>query len=136
MKLNPYLHFDGNCEEALNFYSKLLGAKVLLMMRYSDAPECKDSPVEIRNKIIHGRIALGEDIIMASDAPPGRYAKPSGFSINVGVKTPEEAEKIFAALMENGSIHMPIEETFWAHRFGMGADRFGIPWMVNCEKQG
>jgi PhnB protein len=138
MKTNPYLHFDGNCEEALNFYQKLLGAKPLMMMRYGDmptghGPEC---PAAVKDKIAHGRIAIGEDIIMGSDAPPGRYSKPTGLSINIGVATPEEAEKIFAALAETGAVLMPIEETFWAHRFGMVTDRFGTPWMVNCEKQG
>jgi PhnB protein len=136
MKLSPYLHFDGNCEEALNFYQKLLGAKVLMMLRYSETPMAQDCAKDVKDKIAHGRLALGDDIIMGSDAPPGRYTKPAGMSVNIGVATPEEAEKIFKALSEKGTILMPIEETFWAHRFGMTIDRFGISWMVNCEKQG
>jgi PhnB protein len=135
MKLNAYLHFNGNCEEALNFYQEVLGAKQLMMLRYGDSPAADETAKELQNKIIHGRIAIGEGIIMGSDAPTGRYQAPGGFSVNIGVETPEEAERIFKALSEKGTIHMPMEETFWALRFGMFIDRFGTPWMINCEKK-
>jgi PhnB protein len=84
--------------------------------------------------IIHARMTIGDQVLMASDAPPGRYEKQGGFSINIGVTDPAEAERIYRALVENGTEIMPIAETFWAVRFGMLVDRFGIPWMVNCEK--
>jgi PhnB protein len=135
MKLNTYLHFNGNCEAALNFYEKALGAKPLMLLRYAGSPMANETSQEMLQKIMHGRIAIGENIIMASDAPPGRFKEPTGFSINIDVDTPEEAERLFKALSEKGEIHMPMEETFWALRFGMLKDQFGVPWMVNCEKK-
>jgi PhnB protein len=136
MKLNTYLHFDGNCEEALKFYEKALGAKIVMLMRYGESPVAGETAKELHQKIMHGRIMLGNDLIMASDAPPGRFRSPTGFSINIGVDTPEEAERFFNALSEKAEICMPFAETFWAHRFGMLIDQFGVPWMVNCEKKG
>ena len=136
MKINTYLSFsNGKCEEALNFYVKALGAKPLMMLRYSGAPTSDQTPDDFLQKIMHGRIALGDGVIMASDAPPGRGGNLGGFSINISVETPEEAERLFAALSENAQVFMPMEETFWAHRFGMLMDQFGVPWMVNCEKE-
>jgi len=136
MKLNTYLHFsNGKCEEALNFYVKALGAKPVMMLRYSEAPTCDESAKEMSQKIMHGRITLGDGVIMASDAPPGYFTKLEGFSINIGVETIEEAERLFTALSENAEIGMPMAETFWAQRFGMLKDQFGVPWMVNCEKK-
>src|SRR5258707_11094531 len=134
MKLNTYLHFNGNCEEALNFYVKALGAKPVMMLRYSEAPEKNECAGNMDQKIMHGRITIGDNVIMASDAPAERFTAPAGFSINIGVDTPEEAERLFKALSEKAEICMPIAETFWADRFGMLKDQFGVPWMVNCEK--
>jgi len=136
MKVTPYLFFDGTCEEALNFYEKTLGAKTVFMMRYKDMPaEAEHSP-EVQSKIAHVRFMIGDDVIMASDAPPDRFNKPQGFDINLSIAAPEEADRIFAALSEGArAIHMSISETFWAHRFGSLVDKFGIPWMVNCEKK-
>jgi len=135
MKLNTYLHFNGNCEEALNFYVKALGAKPVMMMRYGDSPMAKETAKELHQKILHGRITIGDNVIMASDAPPGRFQDQAGFSINIGVDTPGEAERLFNALSEKAEIGMPMAETFWAQRFGMLKDQFGVPWMVNCEKK-
>jgi PhnB protein len=135
MKINTYLHFNGNCEAALNFYIKALGAKSVMMLRYSDTPAAADTAKEFQQKIIHGRIAVGDSVIMASDAPPDRFEKQAGFSINIGVDDPAEAERLFKALSEKAEICMPIGETFWAHRFGMLVDQFGVSWMVNCEKK-
>ena len=136
MKLNTYIHFsNGKCEEALNFYVKALGAKPVMMLRYSDAPAGNECAKETLQKIMHGRITLGDGVIMGSDSPAGYDDKPAGFSINIGVDTPEEAERLFAALSEKAEIRMPMAETFWARRFGMLVDQFGVPWMVNCEKK-
>ena len=135
MKITTYLHFSGNCEEALNFYVKALGAKVVMLLRYSETPAVKESSPEMQQKIIHGRIAVGDNLIMASDGPAERVSKPGGFAINIGVDSPEEAARYFNALSEKATICMPLEETFWAHRFGMLTDRFGVSWMVNCEKK-
>ena len=134
MDLNTYLHFSGNCEEAFKFYEKALGGKILAAMTYDTAPP--DMPVspEWRNKIMHARMTIGNQLLIGSDAPPERYSKPTGFSINIGVKTAEEAERAFKALSEGGQVCMPMAETFWAIRFGMLTDKFGIPWMINAEK--
>lgn len=134
MQVNPYLFFNGQCEAAFKFYEKLLGGKVEAMIPHEGTPAADQVPAEWRGKIIHARLVLGDQILMGSDAPPDRHQKPQGFSVNVGVKDPAEAERIFHALMENGTVTMPFGETFWATRFGMLVDRFGIPWMVNCEK--
>jgi PhnB protein len=135
MELNTYLHFNGNCEEALNFYARALGARIVMMLRYGETPEAGETAPEMQNKIIHGRIALGENLIMASDCPPGYFRELAGFSINIGTKSPGEAEKYFHALSEKAEVRMPLAETFWAHRFGMLVDKFGVSWMVNCEKE-
>ena len=136
MKLNTYLHFSsGKCEEALNFYVKVLGAQPIMMLHYGEGAQKNDETKGMEQKIMHGRIALGDTVIMASDAPPGYFSKLTGFSINIGVETPEEAERLFKLLSENAEIGMPMAGTFWAHRFGMLTDQFGVPWMVNCEKK-
>ncbi|SRR5579883_164393 len=134
MQLNPYLIFNGDCETACKFYEQVLGAKIEAMMPHEGTPMADQVPAEWRSKIIHARLNLNGQLIMASDAPPDRYNKTGGFSINISVTDPKEADRIFNALSEGGTIHMPIAETFWAVRFGMFTDRFGTPWMVNCEK--
>jgi PhnB protein len=134
MQLNPYIMFNGDCKAALDFYSEALGAKVLFVLTYGQTPAAEHTPPELRDKIIHARFSIGGYILMGSDAPPERYDQPKGFSVSIGIDTPEEAERIFAALSDGATIHMPIEETFWAQRFGMLVDKFGIPWMINCEK--
>ena len=134
MQLNPYLLFNGDCEAAFKFYEKVLGAKIEAMMTHEGTPAAEQVPSEWRSKIIHARLNLNGQLIMASDAPPERYSKPGGFSVNISVTDPKEADRIFSALSEGGTVHMPIGETFWALRFGMFTDRYGTPWMVNCEK--
>ena len=134
MQLNPYLHFNGNCEAAFNFYEKCLGGKIGFKLTYGETPMAEKTPPEMRSKVIHMRMTVGKDVLMGSDAPPDRFSKQQGFSISLGIETPEEAERVFKALSEKATIMMPLEETFWAQRFGMLVDQFGIPWMINCEK--
>ena len=133
MELNPYLIFNGNCEAAFKFYEQLLGGKIEFMMTHGESPMAEQTAPEWRDKIIHVRMTVGDQVLMASDAPPGRYEKPQGFSVSINVKDRADAERIYAALQENGTIQMPLQKTFWADRFGMLVDRFGTPWMVNCE---
>jgi PhnB protein len=132
--INAYLSFNGNCKEAFTFYEQLLGGKIVMMMSHKGSPMEAQTPPEWLDKIMHARLIVGESALMASDAPPGHGGAAKGFSINIGVDDPSEAERIFHGLAEGGSVTMPIAETFWALRFGMLTDRFGIPWMVNCEK--
>ena len=134
MTINSYLHYKGNCQAALNFYEKVLGAKTVFKITYGESPMAKDFPPEVRGQIMHARVVVDGQIIMLSDAPCDRYTKPAGFTINISVDEPAQAEKLFKALSEGGQVTMPMEETFLAQRFGMLVDQFGVPWMVNCEK--
>jgi PhnB protein len=136
MQLNPYLVFNGQCEAAFKFYERCLGGKIEMMMTHGDSPMAEQVPPEWRNKVMHVRLALSDKVLMGSDAPPDRYEQPKGFSVSVGVDKPAEAERIFNALAQNGTVQMPLQKTFWAERFGMLVDQFGIPWMVNCEPAG
>jgi PhnB protein len=134
MRANPYLLFDGTCEEALTAYANILGGRILAMMPFEQSPASANTPQEWRKKILHGRIAFGDNVLMASDAPPGRFQKMQGMSVALNIAEPAEAERVFAALAEGATVTMPLAETFWALRFGMLTDRFGTPWMINCEK--
>jgi PhnB protein len=132
MKVNPYLFYDGNCEAAFKHYEKVLGAKIELLLRNEEAPPDMPSPPERKKKIMHGRISIDGEVLMASDAPPDHFHKPQGFSVSLTFADPVEAERKFAALCEGGSVNMPFGKTFFSKGFGMGTDQFGIPWMVNC----
>ena len=134
MKITPYLTFNGRCEEAFKFYEKCLNGKILMMMKYGDAPEAAKTSPESRDRIMHVTLTVGDQVLQGSDAPPQFFSKPQGFSVSIGLKDAAEAERIFKALAENGTVKMPFQETFWAQRFGMLIDRFDIPWMINCEK--
>lgn len=133
MKINPYLNFNGQCEAAFKFYAETLGGKIDAMATWGDSPMRDDVPAEWHNRIIHTQLEVDGMILMGSDAPPNYYEEPKGLSVTVNVDDPAEAERLFGALAENGRITMPIEKTFWAERFGMATDKFGIPWMVNCS---
>ena len=134
MKLNAYLFFNGQCKEAFQFYETLLGGHIVSMLPHRGSPAEGQTAPEWLDKIMHARMSVGDGVLMASDAPPGHFQQPQGFTVNISVADPSEAERIFHALAENGNTMMPIQETFWALRFGMTTDRFGIPWMINCEK--
>jgi len=134
MQMNPYLNFNGNCEAAFNFYHACLGGQIIAMIRNSDTPAGAQAPADRQSKIMHARLLAGGHLLMGSDTPDEHYTTPKGFAVSISVDEPAEADRIFAALAEGGSVRMPIQETFWAMRFGMFVDQFGIPWMVNCEK--
>ena len=134
MKLNPYLVFNGQCEAAFKFYEKCLGGKIEAMFTHGETPAAQHVPPEWHKKIMHVHLAIGNESLMGSDAPPDRYEKPQGFSVSLQIKDPADAERVFHALAENGTVQMPIQQTFWSVRFGMLVDQFGIPWMVNCEQ--
>jgi PhnB protein len=136
MELRAHVSFNGQCEEAFKFYEQHLGGKIDRMMRFEGTPAAGQAPAEWKNKILHGRIAIGDSLMMGADAPPGRYETPKGLTMSLGVKSAAEAERLFTALSEKGTVQMPLQETFFAVRFGMVVDRFGIPWMVVCEKAG
>ena len=128
------LGFNGQCEAAFKFYEQCLGGKIVAMITYGETPMAEQTSVEWHNSIVHARLIAGDAILMGGDAPPEHHQTPSGFCVSLVVGTAAEAERIFAALTEGGVVEMPIEETFWAVRFGMVTDRFSIPWMVSCEQ--
>jgi PhnB protein len=132
MKLNAYLNFNGDCAAAFKFYERCFGGKIAFMQTHGDSPMAGQVPPDWRDKIMHATLQVGDAVLMGSDAPPPHYQKPQGLFVSVGVAMPEEADRVFNALAENGSVQMPIQKTFWSVRFGMLVDRFGIPWMVNC----
>jgi PhnB protein len=134
MQLNPYLTFSGQCEAAFKFYEKVLGGKIEAMMTFAGSPMAEQTSPQWRNKIMHARMTVGNQVLMASDAPPDRYEAMKGIMVTLGIDDPAEAERIFNALADKGTVQMPIQKTFWAERFGMLVDQFGTPWMVNCEK--
>jgi PhnB protein len=136
MKLNTYLVFDGRCKEAFEFYQQVLGGKIDSMLTHAGTPAEGAVPAAWLDKIMHAQLNVNGSILMGSDAPPDRYKTPHAFSVNIGLDEPAEAERIFHALAENGKVGMPIGPTFWATRFGMVTDRFGIPWMINCPQTG
>jgi len=134
--LNPRLSvtFDGRCEAALKFYERHLNAKVKFMMRWGDSPMANQAPPEWREKILHATIVIGDTELSGGDLLPGSYESPRGFSLLLGVRDLNESERLFNALAENGKVGVPLQETFWAHRFGEVTDQFGIHWGINCEK--
>ncbi|HTW34288.1 MAG TPA: VOC family protein [Rhizomicrobium sp.] len=136
MRTNIYLRFNGNCEEAFNLYAGLCGGRIETMQRYENSPAQDQVPAAQRKQVLHARLKLGDAVIMGSDAPPGRYQVPNGFSVSLTVETPADAERIFKTLSEKGAVQMPMAETFFAKRFGMMTDRFGTPWMVLCQPEG
>jgi PhnB protein len=134
MQMNPYLSFNGKCETAFKFYEKVLGGKMVMMLKYGESPAAAQSPPEFKDLIMHARLAVGDELLMGSDAPPHMYEPMKGVSVSLSIEKPAEADRIFGALSENGTVNMPIQETFWAQRFGMLVDQFGTSWMINCEQ--
>lgn len=130
MQVNPYLHFNGNCEAVFKFYAESLNGKISTLLPHEGTPAEQQVPAEWRKKIVHAHMTVGDTILMGSDQPPEHYTKPQGFSVTLQVAKPEEAERAFQALSKNGTVTMPMQQTFFASRFGMLVDQFGIPWMV------
>jgi PhnB protein len=137
MRIEPYLQFDGNCAQALEYYRQHLGGDNLCLMPYRGSPAQDQVKEDWYDKIMHGSVQLGNTMLMGTDggcSEDGAKAM-SGCSICLTIDTPEEAERAFSALGRDGTIQMPLEETFWAKRFGMLKDQFGVSWMVNCLKE-
>ena len=130
MKVNTYLNFGGNCAEAFRFYEKHLGGKITTIMTYDQMPEPKNFPPGMEKAVLHAHIVLGDTALMASDGPSDRVQPMSGAHICLSVDSSEEAERIHALLSDGGEVFMPMGETFFAHRFSMLRDKFGIAWMV------
>ena len=134
MQFYPYLMFDGQCEAAFQFYEQCLHGKTVFLITYQNTPMDPAAPPEWRKKVSHATFALGEARFYGADALPGHYQRPQGFALQLDLGDPMEAERIFNALAKNGAVRVPIAESFWALRFGMLIDQFGIAWHINCEK--
>ncbi len=137
MPIQPYLFFDGRCEEAIGFYERALGAKVEMMMRYAESPDPVPEgmlPPGSERKIMHASLKIGDAVVMASDGGCSGKTSFSGFSLSYAVPDEAAAKRAFDSLADGGQVQMPLAETFWARRWGMLVDRYGKPWMVNCMK--
>jgi PhnB protein len=132
MQVQPYLFFNGRCEEALEFYRNAVGAEVEMLSRFKDAPEPGMTQPGMENKVMHASFRIGETTLMASD---GRGDEPrfEGFSLSIDVPDERKAESVFNALADGGKVTMPLAKTFWAPKFGMLEDRFGVGWMVSVQ---
>lgn len=131
MQLNPYLSFKGNCEVAFKFYERCLGGRIGNIFRYAGSPMATDVPADWQDKVMHGTITIGDHVLMAADVTSDRYQEPRGFSLSLHMAIANDAERIFAELAREGSITVPLQRTFWAERFGMVIDHFGISWLIN-----
>jgi len=133
MQMNPYLSFKGECEAAFKFYERCLGGQLGAIFRYAGTPLANQVPADWSDKVMHGSLKVGDQVVMGGDVAPDRYEEPKGFSMSLHIKSMADAERVFHELAKGGRIVMPLERTFWAARFGMLVDRFGIPWLINCE---
>ena len=132
--IQPYLFFNGRCEQAVEFYRKAVGAQVDMMMRYKESPEPPPPgriPPGFENKIMHTSFRIGATTVMASDGCSAESPKFEGFSLALSVSSEAEADRVFAGLSDGGKVEMPLMKTFWSPRFGMLTDRFGIGWMIS-----
>jgi len=138
MNVQPYLHFDGRCEEAIEFYCRALGARLEMLMRYRDNPVPPPPGMVLpgmEDKVMHASFRLGDSVIMASDDCTRTQVSHQGFQLSLGVVDASEAERCFAALVDGGQVKMPLMPTFFAASFGMLVDRFGVSWMVIAGSQ-
>lgn len=135
MQVQPYLSFNGRCEEALAFYKQAIGAEVLCMMRFKENPDPQYNPAGMEEKIMHSSFRIGDSQLMASDGMcTGQAAKFDGISLSLSAKSVDQAKKYFNALADGGQVQMPLTETFFSPGFGLVADKFGVTWMVVVEQ--
>ena len=132
MQVNPYLSFEGQCEAAFTFYAQVLGGQLGTIFRYAGTTFEGQVPADWHDKVMHGSVTVAGMELMGADVAPDRYEAPKGFSLSIHLTDIADAERIFQALSTGGRIVMGLEKTFWADRFGMVVDRFGMSWMINC----
>lgn len=133
MEISPYLGFNGQCEEAFRFYEKVLGGKLGEMFTYGNSPMKDQIPPGHHDRVMHVTLAVGDAVLMGSDAPSTETSTPHGISVSIAKLPVEDGARVFKALSEGGTVTMPFAKTFWSAGFGMLVDRYGIPWMVNCD---
>ena len=135
MRFIAYLNYNGNCRVAFDLYREVFRGEIVMRMTYGDSPMSDQMPPDSHNLIMHCQLEADGAVLMGADGPPPHDDTGVGTCINIDLTSIEEAERIFAALSEGGTVQMPLEETFWAHRWGSFTDRFGKPWMINCLKE-
>ena len=133
MQMTPYLSFNGDCEAAFKFYEESLGGQLGAIFHYGGSPLANSVPADWSDKVMHGSVTIGGQVLMGGDVADS-YEQPKGFSLSLQIRNTAEAERVFHELAAGGKVVMPLEKTFWAERFGMVVDRFGIPWLINCEE--
>jgi PhnB protein len=138
MSIEPRINlvFDGECDAAFALYERCFGAAVTFRMTWGDSPMTQAAPAEWRDKIMHATMTVGSTAISGADALPGQYERPQGFQVLLNLNDAAAAERIFRELADGGRITVPLQQTFWAERFGAVVDRFGIPWGINCGEHG
>jgi PhnB protein len=132
MQITPYLSFRGDCEEAFSLYAQCLGGQVGSLFRYAGSPMADQVPADWQDKVMHGSVTLGTQELRGGDVAPDSYEPSKGFTLSIQTASVADAERIFRELASGGTVILPLEKTFWAARFGMLVDRFGIPWQINC----
>jgi PhnB protein len=135
MRIEPYLFFEGRCEEAIEFYCKALGAEATMLMRYKENPQKGPIPPGAEEKVMHANLRIGDGTIMVSDGLNGGKPNFEGFSLLLSPAGEAEARKMFGALAEGGEVQMPLSKTFYSPLFGMVTDRFGMHWMIMVPAQ-
>lgn len=133
MNLNAHLMFNGQCKAAFEYYERCFGGKIITMITWGESPMKDRAPEGARDMILHASLKVGDSFLLGADVAPKDYQQPQGFYIALGIDDVAEAERIFDALAKNGTVQMPLQQTFWAIRFGMVVDQFGVPWEINCE---
>jgi PhnB protein len=134
MEMTIEVNFKGECEAAFRFYVQCLGAELGSVFRYAGSPFANRVPENWSDKIMHGSVTIGGQVLMGADVTEDQFVERQGFSLSLQIKDTADAERIFDELARGGVVRVPLEETFWAARFGMVVDRFGVPWQVNCEE--
>jgi PhnB protein len=133
MQMTAYLSFKGQCEEAFRLYEQCLGGQLGTIFRYSGSPMADQVPADWGDKVMHSSLEVAGQTLMGGDVAPDQYEAPKGFSLSLQIKGEADAERVYHALAKDGRVIMPLQKTFWALRYGHFVDRFGIPWMINCE---
>jgi PhnB protein len=132
MIITPLLWFRGDCKDAFALYERAFGGAVVTLLTYAEAKQ-DAVPPDWREKVAHATLRIGDQLLMGGDPLPEQYQAMQGVQLTIGITDPAEADRVFAALAEDGTVNMPLQETFWARRFGAVVDRFGISWLINCE---
>ena len=133
MEMTPYLTFKGDCEAAFGFYQQSLGGTLGGVFRYPGTPYADQVPPDWQDKVMHASLTVGNQVLMGADVAPERYEAPKGFSLSLQLSGAADAERIYGQLSAGGTIKTPLEKTFWAERFGVVMDRFGVTWLINCD---